>query len=115
MLKTPPASDSKKADANSPLLAALKCAYYIMQQRIISNPKDLMGILLYGTEATKFCGESEDFRGGYSFPHCYLLTDLNVPEAEDVKALKRLVENDSGTDRDVFIRSKKPVSMHTVL
>ena len=53
MLRKPPTSDSRKADTNSPLLAALKCAYHLMQQRIISNPRDLMGILLYGTESTK--------------------------------------------------------------
>lgn len=116
MLKKPPTSDSKKADTNSPLLAALKCAYHLMQQRIISSPKDLMGILLYGTESSKFYDEDESTRGGWSFPHCYLLTDLDVPEADDVKELKRLVEDeDSDGVAEVFKPTKTPVSMHTVL
>jgi len=42
MLKKPDVSGSKKADSSSPLEAALKCAYHLMQQRIISAPKDLM-------------------------------------------------------------------------
>lgn len=115
MLKVPPSSGSKKGDNNSPLLAALKCAYHLMQQRIISTPKDLMGILLYGTEATKFYDEDENSRGGWSFPHCYLLTDLDVPEAQDVKALKELTESDSPETADIFKQAKQTVSMHSVL
>jgi ATP-dependent DNA helicase 2 subunit 1 len=116
MLKKPPTSDSKKADTNSPLLAALKCAYHLMQQRIISNPKDLIGILLYGTQASKFYDEDESTRGGWSFPHCYLLTDLEVPEADDVRDLKRIVEDeDPDGVAELFQPSKDPVAMHTVL
>lgn len=115
MLKKPPGSSSKKADVNSPLLAALKAAYHLMQQRIIASPKDLMGVLLYGTEATKFYDENEESRGGFSFPHCYLLTDLDIPEAEDVKALKEIVEDGVPEDSDMFKPSKETVGMHTVL
>lgn len=115
MLKVPSASSAKKADTSSPLLASLKCAYNLMQQRIISTPKDLMGILLYGTEASKFYDEDENSRGGWSFPHCYLLTDLDIPEAEDVKALKELVEADSPESADIFKPAQEPVSMHNVL
>lgn len=115
MLKIPSSSSLKKGDNNSPLLAALKCAYHLMQQRIISNPKDLMGILLYGTEASKFPNEDENSGGGWSFPHCYLLTDLDVPEAEDVKELKQLTESKSPEAEDIFRPATEPVSMHTVL
>lgn len=115
MLRRPQTSGSKKADTSSPLLAALKCAYHLMQQRIISTPRDLMGILLYGTEATKFYDEDENSRGGWSFPHCYLLTDLDVPEAQDVKALKELTEAEDPESNDIFRPSKEPVSMHNVL
>lgn len=116
MLKRPDIGDedSGKADSNSPLSAALRCAYHLMQQRIISNPKDLMGILLYGTERTKFMGEDESSRGGWSFPNCYILTDLDVPEAEDVRILKRLVEGSEEVE-ELFRPAKDPVSMHTVL
>jgi ATP-dependent DNA helicase 2 subunit 1 len=70
MLAPPPPSDSKKAETDSPTTAAIKCAYQIMQQRIISNPKDMMGVLLFGTEKSKF--QDEDMN---SYPNCYLLTD----------------------------------------
>ncbi|EXJ83876.1 ATP-dependent DNA helicase 2 subunit 1 [Capronia coronata CBS 617.96] len=115
MLRVPPASSSKKGDRSSPLLVALKCAYHLMQQRIISTPRDKMGILLYGTEASKFYDEDENSRGGWSFPHCYLLTDLDVPEADDVKALKELTEAESPESAEIFKPSKEPVLMHNVL
>lgn len=114
MLAAPPPSSSKNADTVSPTFAALKCAYHLMQQRIISDPKAMMGILLYGTEASKFYGEDESTRGGLSYPHCYLLTDLDVPEAEDVKTLKRLVE-DAPAGSGFLQPSKEPVSMANVL
>lgn len=116
MLKRPDISASKKVDSSSPLEAALKCAYHLMQQRIISAPRDLMGILLYGTEASKFYDDEENGRGGLPFPHCYLLTDLDIPEAEDVKALKSLVEEDDNElKQEIFQVSSEPVSMHSVL
>ncbi|KAF5716784.1 ATP-dependent DNA helicase 2 subunit 1 [Fusarium mundagurra] len=113
MLEPPPPSDSKKADRDSPVQAALKCAYHLMEQRIISNPKDMMGILLFGTKKSKF-QDSVDDRSGLGYPHCYLFTDLDVPAAEDVQALKTLVED--GVDEDeVLTPSDEPVSMSNVL
>lgn len=114
MLTPPPASDSKKVDRESPTTAALKCAYALMQQRIISNPKDMIGILLYGTEASRFHGEEDNIRGGLSYPHCYLLTDLDIPAAEDVKALKKLVEDEDESTK-LLKTSDEPVSMANVL
>ena len=113
MLEASPSSDSKKADTDSPTSAALKCAYALMQQRIISSPNDMMGVLLYGTEKSKFNGEDQT-SDNLSYPHCYLLTDLDIPAAEDVKALKTLVE-----DHDEFDELMKPtwekISMSNVL
>ncbi|KAG6100753.1 ATP-dependent DNA helicase II subunit 1 [Claviceps sp. LM220 group G6] len=113
MLKPPPPSDSKKADQDSPLEAALKCAYHLMEQRIISNPKDMMGILLFGTEKTKFHNE-ESGRGGLGYPNCYLFTDLDVPSAGDVKALKSLIEEGEDEEK-VLTTSKEPAIMSNVL
>ncbi|KAM3470651.1 hypothetical protein MY5147_006268 [Beauveria neobassiana] len=113
MLKAPPPSDSKKADRDSPVQAALKCAYYFMEQRIISNPKDMIGILLFGTEKTRFQLD-ENGRSGLGYPHCYLFTDLDVPSADDVKALKSLVEDEE--DEDGIIKpTSETVSMSNVL
>lgn len=113
MLEPPPPSDSKKADRDSPVQAALKCAYHLMQQRIISNPKDMMGILLFGTEKSKFQNEA-DGRSGIGYPHCYLFMDLDIPAAEDVKTLKALVE-EGEDEEEILTASKEPVSMSNVL
>lgn len=113
MLEPPPHSDSKKADRDSPVQAALKCAYHLMEQRIISNPKDMMGILLFGTEKSKF-QDTEDGRSGLGYPHCYLFTDLDVPAADDVKGLKALVEEGEDDD-EVLTPSNEAVSMSNVL
>ncbi|EON68348.1 ATP-dependent DNA helicase II subunit 1 [Coniosporium apollinis CBS 100218] len=114
MLERPPPSDDKKADRDSATLAALKCAYQLMQQRIISNPNDMMGILLIGTEKSKFQGEDENSRGGLAYPHCYLLADLDVPSATDVKRLRDLVEDEEEAEK-LLVPSKEPVSMANVL
>jgi ATP-dependent DNA helicase 2 subunit 1 len=80
-----------------------------MEQRIISSPKDMMGILLFGTEKSKFY-EDDSGQSRLGYPHCYLFTDLDVPAADDVKALKALVED--GEDEDeVLTPSSEPVSM----
>ncbi|KAL8718016.1 MAG: hypothetical protein Q9225_004802, partial [Loekoesia sp. 1 TL-2023] len=113
MLAAPPPTDAKKADLDSPTSAALKCAYALMQQRIISNPNDMMGVLLYGTEKSKFNGEDES-NGNPAYPHCYLLTDLDIPAAEDVKALKSLVE-DEEEFKKLVVPSEEKVSMANVL
>ena len=113
MLTAPPPTDAKKQERDTPTLAALKCAYALMQQRIISNPNDMMGVLLYGTEATKF-QEEEEARGGLAYPNCYLLTDLDIPAAGDVKALKDLVE-DEAESKKLLVPSADPVSMANVL
>jgi ATP-dependent DNA helicase 2 subunit 1 len=85
-----------------------------MQQRIISNPKDMIGILLYGTEQTKFYGEEDNSRGSLSYPHCYLFTDLNIPDAGDVKTLKKLVEDEDESVK-LLVPSKESVTMANVL
>ncbi|KAL9101234.1 MAG: hypothetical protein Q9163_003490 [Psora crenata] len=113
MLTTPPPTDSKRAERDSPTSAALKCAYALMQQRIISNPNDMMGVLLYGTEQTKFQDEESE-RGSLSYPHCYLLIDLDIPAAQDVRALRDLVE-DKDESKRLLVPSEERVSMANIL
>lgn len=114
MLQPPPATDKKKkSDKDSALVAALKCAHQFMQQRIIAQPKDMMGILLFNTAKTKFRDDAGG-RSGTGYPHCYLFTDLDVPAAEDVKALKSLVEEEEDPD-EVLVPAKEPASMANVL
>ena len=114
MLEAPPASGSKKDDRDTPASAALKCAFALMQQRIISNPNDMMGILLFGTEQSKFQGEEQNSRGGLAYPHCYLLADLDIPAAGDVKVLKALTEDEEESGK-LLVPSKEPVSMANLL
>ena len=140
MLERPPPSKSRKADQDSAVSAALRCAYQIMQQRIITQPKDMLGILLFGTEKSRFReapadeddgdggggggdGEKDGadagslgVRHGPGYPHCYLFMDLDVPSAEDVRALKSLVEE--GEDPDGVLTAtapSDPVAMSNVL
>ncbi|KAF2270238.1 ATP-dependent DNA helicase-like protein II subunit 1 [Lojkania enalia] len=108
MLEQPPHSYDKKADIDSPASAALKCAYQLMQQRIISNPKDMMGILLFGTEKTDL-GDGDN-----TFQNCYLLADLDVPCAQDVKRLRDLLENDEEA-AELLKPADEPISIATVL
>lgn len=111
MLTPPPISDSKVIDNDTPASAALKCAYALMQQRIISNPSDMMGVLLYGTKESKFKG---DEGGSTSYPHCYLLADLQIPDAKDVKALKGLIE-DEEESKQLLVPTNNSVPMSDVL
>ncbi|KAF2971742.1 hypothetical protein GQX73_g1894 [Xylaria multiplex] len=104
MLQAPPKSEDKKASRDSAVLTALKCAYQVMQQRIISNPKDMIGIILFGTKKSKVTDTK------LPDPNCYLLTDLEVPAADDVRALRDLVEEGEGTD-EILAPSKQPADM----
>lgn len=114
MLRKPPPSVDKKADKESPTSAALKCAYQLMQQRIISNPNDMMGILLFGTEKSKFMDDAYSSKSGIAYPHCYVLSDLDIPAASDVKRLRTLVEEEDESAK-LLVPSKDPVSMANVL
>ncbi|KAJ5908268.1 DNA helicase ATP-dependent Ku type [Penicillium taxi] len=112
MLEPRPSSDPKKP-AVSPTAAALKCAHNLIQQRIISNPHDMMGVLLYGTKSSKFYGENGE-TSDLSYPHCYLFTDLDVPSAEEVKGLRSLIESEEEA-KEVLQPSDERVSMANVL
>ncbi|KAF3480730.1 Ku70 protein [Arthroderma uncinatum] len=114
MLTPPPVSKSKKADKDAPITAALKSAYHLMQQRIISSPHDMMGVLLYGTKSSKFYDEDEEGRGTLPYPHCYLYTDLDVPAASDVKDLRALA-NDEDDASEILVPSEDQVTMANVL
>ncbi|GAP85981.1 putative ATP-dependent DNA helicase II subunit 1 [Rosellinia necatrix] len=108
MLRPPPKSEDKKSTQDSASLTALKCAYQVMQQRIISNPKDMIGIILFGTNKTKVP------EVGLQDSRCYLLTDLEVPAADDVKALRGLVEEGEDTD-EILTPSEQPADMVILL
>ncbi|KAL3955342.1 hypothetical protein ACCO45_010905 [Purpureocillium lilacinum] len=81
-------------------------AHHLQSQGHDGNPS-------FGTEKTKFQTDGNG-RGGLGYPNCYLFTDLDVPSADDVKALKSLVED--GEDEDeVLTPSAEGASMSNVL
>jgi len=41
--------ETTQEEGKSAVKTALECAYDLLLQRIISNPNDMMGILLFGT------------------------------------------------------------------
>lgn len=101
MLEAP----SDDGDTDSPVAAALKSAYLLMKQRIIAQPRDMMGILFFGTKKTKF----RDGAGSDSqYPNCYLHTDLDIPSAQVVKALKTLAEEGEDPDGVLEPSGKEP-------
>ena len=69
----------------------------------------MMGVLLYGTETTKFQDE-----GNMSYPNCYLLADLDIPSSDDVKALRDLVQDDEESAR-LLVPLQERASMANVL
>ena len=74
----------------------------------------MMGILLFGTEETKFRPGDESAGGGFEYPHCYLLSDLDVPAAADVKRLRSMA-NDEEESSKILVPSRDKVSMSNVL
>ena len=90
MFKFPPQSDEKGTLSDSALAAALKCAYELTTSRIISSPNDMLGVLLHGVDRSRLntgavASASQDI---VPCRHDYLLVDLCVPSAADVKRLK---------------------------
>src|SRR5437588_308375 len=92
-----PKKKKKSGPIESHAVMALRCAFQVLEKRIISNPNDMMGILLFGTEKTKF------YDGSNSFPNCYLLMDLDVPAASNIKDLRNLLECECGLCTVYFI------------
>ncbi|EPS41994.1 hypothetical protein H072_3992 [Dactylellina haptotyla CBS 200.50] len=85
--------------------AALRCAEAVLKNRIISTPNDMMGILLYGTEQTKY-GDGNTS----SYPNCYLLMDLDIPDAASIKELKYLLDNPEELE-ELLKPSESPAAM----
>ncbi|KAF2400827.1 putative DSB repair complex subunit Ku70 [Trichodelitschia bisporula] len=113
MLEPRPAA-SAKHEPEAPASAALKVAYELMQQRIIASPTDMMGVLLFGTAKSHVGNGEEDDQSAMAYPHCYVLTSLDVPDAADVKRLKSLLE-DEEEFQELMVPSPEPVAMSSVL
>jgi len=65
---------------------ALGCALGCMRDRILSGDRDLVGVLLFGTEQMKVPN------GQQGFPHIYLLQELEEPSAASMRQLELLIK-----------------------
>ncbi|BFZ63850.1 ATP-dependent DNA helicase II subunit 1 [Saitoella coloradoensis] len=92
---------------SNPVRTALECAYKVLLQRIISNPKDVIGIVLHGTEQTKV-------NEGQTYSNIYVLLDLDVPDAQGIKGLKTILEDENAFN-ELCTPSERPVSITNVL
>lgn len=64
----------------SPLL---QCARTVLLNKIISSERDLIGVVLFGTEQCK--NKSQ-------FKHVYILQELDQPDAQRIKELDGILE-----------------------
>ncbi|KAK9471151.1 SPOC like C-terminal domain-containing protein [Dipodascopsis tothii] len=94
-----------KDEAGScPARTALESAYSVLQERIISSYKDVVGIMLYG------CAKQTD----KAFGGCYMLLDLDVPDAGGIKQVRELLDSEADLAA-TFAPAAEPVSMANVL
>ncbi|KAL1508201.1 hypothetical protein AB1Y20_004320 [Prymnesium parvum] len=71
----------------SPFMQALRGVINTMQDRILTGDNDMFGVLLYGTKKAQV---PNDHQG---FPHIFLLQELDLPSAESISKLNRLLES----------------------
>ncbi|CAA22471.1 Ku70 (human XRCC6 ortholog) Pku70 [Schizosaccharomyces pombe] len=87
----------------SSLQMALICAYQLAAQRVITNPSDIMGVLLYGTESSTG-----------RFANQMMLLDIDPPDAERIKSLQSF-EKDFQFSKEKFKPCSCQVSLSSVL
>ncbi|GAA6040072.1 hypothetical protein JCM8097_004767 [Rhodosporidiobolus ruineniae] len=75
----------KGKPARSKMEVCLRAAYSIMKRKVVSSPKDLVGILIWNTNESK---------GGESFDvdYAHLLLDLKQVDAQSIRMMKELLE-----------------------
>ncbi|XP_038067298.1 X-ray repair cross-complementing protein 5-like [Patiria miniata] len=72
-------------DEDSHFQLCVKCARSVLTNKIISSDKDMLGVVLFGTEKNKNSG---------NFEHVYVLQDLDNPSAARILELESLLEDD---------------------
>ncbi|GAA5939116.1 hypothetical protein JCM1841_003359 [Sporobolomyces salmonicolor] len=88
----------KGQDPKSKMELVLRTAYAMMKRKVISSPKDLVGILIWNTETAQGPADA-------TFQHSHVLLDLKQVDAEGIRKLKDLLqeaENDENFLRDLF-------------
>ncbi|GAA5824381.1 hypothetical protein JCM11251_000398 [Rhodosporidiobolus azoricus] len=90
---TPSATQSKPTDgvawngkpARSKMEECLRAAYATMKRKVISAPKDLVGIVVWNTQETKGVPD-------VTTEHCHVLLDLQQVDAQNIRKIKELLE-----------------------
>jgi len=82
--------DDDDAQITTGFQLVMRACQRFYQSKIISNDKDLSGIILYGTEKSS---------NAFEFKHIYILQELAQPSAE------RIIQLESLSQRETF-RSK---------
>lgn len=83
---------------------ALDCAYRFLTYKIIANPNDMVGILLYGTETT----QCPDTYGYTACKNVFLLVDMDCPDAPKMRELRDILHDDSKFKRVCTPCPEKP-------
>lgn len=97
-----------KSTAKSKMEVTLRTAYAMLKRKVISAPKDMIGILIFNTVGDRpstfevvvpdgliqdGC-QKETTKGvkSYNKDNCYLLMDLAQPDANNIRFLKDLLQ-----------------------
>ncbi|PLW47435.1 hypothetical protein PCASD_04379 [Puccinia coronata f. sp. avenae] len=67
------------------LLETIKVAYQLMKQKIISSPKDCLGLMVFNTESGSVTGQN-------TWSACNFLLDLQPVSAPSIKKIRALIE-----------------------
>ncbi|GAA5988311.1 hypothetical protein JCM10908_002158 [Rhodotorula pacifica] len=94
----------KGAPARSKLEECLRCVYAMMKRKVISSPKDLLGVLIWNTEAT--VKSTSD--------HCHLLFELKQIDANMIKDMRNLLQR-AEEDPEYLQKLFKPWTEDTVI
>ncbi|KWU42341.1 Ku DNA-binding complex, Ku70 subunit [Rhodotorula sp. JG-1b] len=94
----------KGAPAKSKLEECLRCVYAMMKRKVISSPKDLLGVLIWNTEET--VKSTSD--------HCHLLVELKQIDAQMIKDMRTLLQR-AEEDPEYLQKLFKPWTEDTVI
>ncbi|XP_071042855.1 ATP-dependent DNA helicase 2 subunit 1 isoform X3 [Parasteatoda tepidariorum] len=83
-------------EGETPFQLSLKCARTTLTNKIISSRKDIIGVVLFGTDKSKNSRNNTDFK------HIYVFHDLTEPGADRVLETEELMTMDCQNFTDKF-------------
>ncbi|OZJ01818.1 hypothetical protein BZG36_04811 [Bifiguratus adelaidae] len=85
-------------EKDTPFQSAMKCVAHVLKNKIISSDNDEIGIVLYGTR---------EKRNGMNFEHIYVLQELQVPDAQQIKDVDNIVNGHWNFEEEVGSTEKE--------